>query len=223
MLYHFGDYKIDIYIFICEIKMEKLNKDEIFLITKYLHPKSLLNFSLCNKYIFSLCNREEIWNYKLKDFPKTLNVQKKNKEIYELLYSLTQFKNKLGLNKTIYEIYEMQYLKIENTVPKQVLYLVNMRELYLSDVELIKIPTNIDLLTNLKVLSLAGNVLRVIPRELGNLLNLEYLYLQRNKLTEIAIEIGNLTSLKVLNLSNNQLDKIPTDIKNYYSELTVLN
>ena len=76
--------------------MEKLNKDELFTLALRLDLPDLLNFCSVNKYIDkSICKRDDIWIYKLrKDFPdyKNLKVEKSFKDLYKILYSLSQVK-----------------------------------------------------------------------------------------------------------------------------------
>ena len=85
--------------------MEKLNRDELFSLAIHLDTPSLLKFCQTNKYFSEkICARDEIWNHRLiTDFPdyKLLNVNKteSTKEIYQLLYSLTELKNKLILRE----------------------------------------------------------------------------------------------------------------------------
>ena len=64
-----------------------LNRDEIFLICKKLKLKDFLNFSMVNKRIYSLVDKN--WKYKLLEFDKTnfdVNIEGKmeDKRLYIL-------------------------------------------------------------------------------------------------------------------------------------------
>ena len=82
--------------------MNKLNKDELFLLAIELSLPDLLTFCSSGKRINDLvCKRDDIWNYKLnRDFMNQPNykVLKSNpKDNYTLLYKLTQIKEKLNV------------------------------------------------------------------------------------------------------------------------------
>ncbi len=87
--------------------MDKLNKDELFIISRYLNLRHLSNVSQSCKYINNIFNRDEIWFYQLeKDFPdfRNLNVDVKMKERYKLLYSLSIIKKELQIKQSIFII-----------------------------------------------------------------------------------------------------------------------
>ena len=203
--------------------MEKLNKDELFSIAINLELKDLLNFCLVDKNIRKqIFQRNEIWMYKLiKDFPdfKRLKVEGKSyKEIYQLLYSLTEIKNKWKSKENIYELYELKKIiyinkRNLNSVSKELGYLSNLEVLKLS-YDLTYIPNEISKLSNLRSLDLSDNKLGMIPKEFGNLLNLQKLKLFNNSLSFVPKELGNLSNLKVLDISYNFLTSIPAELGN---------
>ena len=183
--------------------MNKLSKDALFMIALELDLPDLLNFCKSYEKIDKLvCQRNEIWLHKLKEFPnwKEFNIDKDLKDIYETLYDLKVVK---------------EFLK---DIPKyrnySLLELYNLRELELKNNQLTEIPKELGNLTELETLILNGNKLTEIPKELGNLTNLKYLYLYNNKLTEIPKELGNLTNLQNLSLGVNQLTEIPKELGN---------
>ena len=90
--------------------------------------------------------------------------------------------------------------------------LTNLTELYLGGNPLTHIPSEIGNLINLTNLDLCYNQLIDIPSEIGKLTNLISLNLTDNKITHIQSEIWNLTSLTKLCLDYNQLTEIPSEI-----------
>ncbi len=116
--------------------MEKLNKDELFALALHLDLPSLVNFCSSNKFIEkNLCLKDEIWIYKLrKDFPDFQKINGKSfRDLYKLLYSLTNLKEKLERRENIYELYNLQELYLDNKrlteIPKEIGDLINLREL----------------------------------------------------------------------------------------------
>ncbi|CAH3187991.1 unnamed protein product, partial [Porites lobata] len=110
------------------------------------------------------------------------------------------------------------------------------RELWVSNNQLVGLPTSIQRLTKLKWLQLDGNNLTELPAEIGDLrelrelwvshnqlaglptsvqrlTKLERLYLDGNNLTELPAEIGDLRELRELWVSHNQLAGLPTSVQ----------
>ena len=138
--------------------MEKLNKDELFTLALHLDLPSLLSFCSSNKNIErNVCQRDDIWIYKLKkDFPdyKNLKVEKSFKDLYKILYSLSQLKTKLKRRESIYELSNLEALSLDNN-------------------KLTQIPKEIEALSNLQVLNLSNNKLTSIPKEITENKNLK--------------------------------------------------
>ncbi len=177
--------------------MERLCKDELYLIFMKLNVKDLLNLSLINKKFKEKIENQ--WLHRLiSDFPDYLNYDfgnKNKKEIYILLYQLVILKEKLWLSSNIYELY-------------------NKESLLLSREQIKIIPRQIGILINLKNLDLSGNYIRDIPKEIGNLISLEFLDLNYNRIKDIPKEIGNLINLRELSLTLNNIEKLPIELSN---------
>jgi hypothetical protein len=179
--------------------MDKLNKDELFLIAIKLDLPDLLNFCSTCKRIES----KEIWYYKLKkEFPDYEKIiwYKSIRDIYETLYFIKTFLQP-KIKGDVYEIY-------------------SMKKINLSFEKLKELPKEIGNLTNLQILFLNYNYLKEIPKEIGNLSNLQGLYLQSNKLKDL--QIGNLFKLQRLCLDANKLKEIPKEFDNL-SKLEIFN
>ncbi len=77
----------------------------------------------------------------------------------------------------------------------------------------LKLTNEIIELVSLKKLDLSNKKIKSIPTEIKNLVSLQYLYLDNNNLTSILEEIGNLILLQHLSLSNNNLTSIPEKLQ----------
>ncbi len=151
--------------------MDKLNRDELFLIGMKLDLKSLLNFAVCNKTIEK--KLENVWIYKHKDF-RIPEFSAKNE--YIILYQLNQIKTKLSVSNTVEEIYKFPRIRFNlKYIPKEFKCMINLKELEWLHTQLEMVPKEIGYLTNLNVLNLAYNWLRTVPVEIGNLINLKTL------------------------------------------------
>ena len=126
--------------------MEKLNRDEIYLICMKLDCESILRLLSTNKKLYKM-NLKDMWIHKLDRFP---NHKMKN---YILLCQLEKFKEKFKFKKNIYEIYDSDKIS-------------------LADIRMINPPKILNNLINLYHLDLSGNRLTEIPI-IFNLLNLE--------------------------------------------------
>jgi hypothetical protein len=109
--------------------------------------------------------------------------------------------------------------------------LLNVTELYLDNLGLTSLPSEIDKFINLQRLDLTHNRLTLLPDSIGNLGNLQGLYLTHNRLTLLPDSIGNLGNLSSFLLGHNQLTQLPNAFGNlrnlqrlwlYYNELTHL-
>jgi hypothetical protein len=202
--------------------MDKLTKDALFLIAIELDLPSLLNFCASNSRINKLvCQRDDIWLYKLKaEYPdyKILNLHKTPKEIYTLFYSLTKLKKTLHITNNIFDIYQMKNLILHNLnisdLPKEIGLLSNLQKLDLSHNKIVNLPKEIGLLSNLQILDLNHNKIVNLPKEIGDLSDLKELNLGSNNIVNLPKEIGNLFNLQRLLLPHNNIKNLPKEIIN---------
>lgn len=89
--------------------------------------------------------------------------------------------------------------------------------LYLSQLNLKKIPDCIQELKYLEVLDVLNNSIKEIPSWIGKLSSLKCLKGVKNKIIKIPESIGDLESLEYLNLGYNNLKKLPESIGNLTS------
>ena len=82
---------------------------------------------------------------------------------------------------------------------------------------LVSLPSHFLNLNNLKLLNLCNNSIETIPSEIFRLESLEKLDLGMNCIKEIRFDLRNLNKLKVLNLYNNSIEIIPIEIFNLES------
>jgi len=184
----------------------------------------LLRFCASSKRINDkICNQNDIWYYKLREYPADVVQQLRQetpRQTYTLLYQLTQLQQKLPQLKeySLVKLYNLKKLILSKnqltSIPKEIGNLVNLQYLDLSENKLTSLPEEIGNLVNLQYLDLSENQLTSIPEEIGNLVNLQYLYLYNNQLTSLPEEIGNLVNLQTLTLDNNQLTSLPEEIGN---------
>ena len=171
--------------------MEHLNTNELFSIAIMLDLPDLL--SLCkssNRINQLICQRNDIWFYKLnKEFP--------NFELY----------------KTPKFTYELNLLKLQLNYEHSIEQLYNTNILYLDNNNLSELPKEIGNLINLEILYLNMNNVTELPKEIGNLTNLKYLNLNDNNLTELPKELGNLNKLNYLSVYNNLIE-LPKEVEN---------
>ena len=115
-----------------------------------------------------------------------------------------------------YELLELKELWIDNEdlldLPSEIGYLKNLESLMLYKNKLSEIPMEIGLLHNLNFLWLSENNLTALPLEVGLLANLERLYLDDNNLTKFPA-ISGLSRLKTLDLGRNAITKLPAEIE----------
>jgi len=182
--------------------MEKLEKDQLFLLATQMDFPQLLNFCQTNKKINTLvCQRDDIWIYKLiQDFPdhQTSEITGSYKKIYETLFirGLETIKRTFILNYNLGQLYNLKKLDLE----------------HLEDTQIEEIPKEIGQLHNLQHLDLMYNQIEEIPKEIGQLHNLQELLLDNNQIEKIPKEIGQLHELQKLSLSDNQIKEIPKEI-----------
>jgi len=147
--------------------MEKLEKDQLFILATELDLPQLLKFCRMNKKINELvCQRDDIWLYKLnKEFPDYRNsgITGSYKKIYETLFirGLETIKRTFDLDYNLDELY-------------------NLQGLWLNDNQISEIPPEIGQLQNLQILWLRYNQIKEIPKEIRLLQNLQELRLNGN-------------------------------------------
>lgn len=195
--------------------MDRVCKDELILMCMKLDVRDIISLSSINKSIKRKI--ENLWKYKLQDFPDYLNCDFENKTEKEI-YRLVTLKEKLKLEENIYDIYNMKTLDLRRSmiidIPKDLGILINLENLDLSNNRIREIPKELGNLINLEYLNLAGNKIREIPKELGNLFRLGILYLNLNNIKSLPKELGNLRSLRMLYAYNNIFINIHDEIRN---------
>lgn len=229
--------------------MDHLNRDEFFLIVKFLKLGELLAISETSQHLHNISGNPYVWKYFLeKDFPEYQRLGLPGrKETYRLLSKLVKLNQIIGSSDDFYELYLIDNLEfcqgqlMSQRIIEKLEILTNLKSLYMTNNQIIEFPTKmnqletlyldrnqiqklpeqIGQLTNLEILSLSQNKIKTLPKEIGQLTNLQELYLDDNKLTEIPKEIGHLTGLEILNLSYNWLEDIPIEM-NQLTNLTDL-
>jgi len=173
------------------IKMKKLKLDEAEL-------DILTNFS--KEISFPL--EELLFKITIKD-GKIIGINLKELEINEFPMTL--------LNLTSLESLDLHNNQLRK-IPKEINYLKNLTELYLSCNRLNIFPDEICNLSKLKILSLGENNLKSIPYSINHLENLEKLRLPHNQIEKIPESLCDLTSLEILSLDGNKLTDFPEGI-----------
>ena len=193
-----------------------MNKDEILMICKKLKLQDFLNFSMINKRIFYLIERN--WKYKLLEFEnnkdKNININLSEKRLYILMSCLSSLKANLRLKGDIFTIYGIKYLDLGSCnldkIPKEVKVLKNLEELRLKYNQIREIE-NVPI--SVKKLYLSYSKLKSVSKKIGDLINMEILFLGYNSITEVPPEIGKLTKLQNLSLDDNQISTLPIELK----------
>ena len=192
----------------------KLNKDEILLICKKLKLKDFLNFSMVNKRIFSIIDRN--WKYKLLELGQceSVNINLQGRRRYIFLSHLSNLKQNLKLGGDVATIYGLKYLDLHNCnlneIPKEMRVLNNLEDLrlkYNQIREINNVPRNV------RKLYLSYNKLKSISEKVTNLKELEVLFLGYNSITEVPPELGQLTKLQNLSLDDNRIRTLPIELK----------
>jgi len=89
----------------------------------------------------------------------------------------------------------------------------NLQVLYLNEMKLMSLPTDIGQLQHLQRLYLDGTQLTSLPAEVWQLQQLQQLYLSDTQLTSLPAEVGQLQQLQRLDLSYTQLTSLPAEIR----------
>ena len=90
-------------------------------------------------------------------------------------------------------------------IPKEVLQLRKLQELYLSQNEITELPDSFYVLQNLQKLDLNQNKLTVLPGFIGKMQYLQILQIMSNQLQALPDSIGELFRMQVLQLQENNL------------------
>ena len=97
-------------------------------------------------------------------------------------------------------------------LPAETSDLRELRLLWVSNNQLVGLPTSIQRLTKLEGLYLDGNKLTELPSEIGDLSELRLLWVSNNQLVGLPTSIQRLTKLEVLHLYGNILTELPAEI-----------
>jgi Leucine-rich repeat (LRR) protein len=181
--------------------MNKLSKDELFILALQLDLPDLLRFCKTSK-IFDekLCKNIDFWRYKIRNEFIDFNYEEliseletlSSQELYILLHTKKMWKMYESINK-IWVMEEINGKNISN-IPEN-LNLPNLRRLYLNNNKILNIPVNLNL-PNLERLYLNNNSITDIPENL-NLPNLKEFFLENNYVTSIPENL-NLPKLRIL-------------------------
>ncbi|XP_061181347.1 malignant fibrous histiocytoma-amplified sequence 1 homolog [Saccostrea echinata] len=98
----------------------------------------------------------------------------------------------------------------DNTsLPQEILTLVNLRELIISECNLQRLPTIIWQMTNLHVLDVSRNKINILVPEVGNLSNLRKINLKHTNITSLPPEIVYCQDLEEILLWGNKISTLP--------------
>ena len=185
--------------------MEKLNKDEIFCIAKLCDIKSYINLSMCDKRLYNIFLKSNIFTYFLKKDFNELGT----KEDFIIRYKIKKLSKYLEANINIQtENLDINY-KLLNFIPDSISLCQNLKRLDFSYNNLTKIPKSIFELTNLTWLELRNNKIKKIPKNISKLQKLEILDLSYNRIKKIPKCIEYLSALKNFYIPHNNIDKVP--------------
>ena len=95
------------------------------------------------------------------------------------------------------------------------LHLDDLENLFLSDNQIIYLPSNIGDLSKLKLFDLTRNQLSEIPSALGDLINLTAISFWDNNISDLPSSLSSLANLDYLDIEGNQFYEWPNVIENY--------
>ncbi|MBI9016129.1 MAG: leucine-rich repeat domain-containing protein [Phycisphaerae bacterium] len=122
--------------------------------------------------------------------------------------ALKKIKKAKAENVTTLYLSGMDLIKL----PAEIGELTELEKLVIFKTELSSLPPQIGKLTALKNLDVSFNQLTCLPPEIGQLSNLETLFVEDSNLTCLPAEIEKLSNLQELMLSNNKLTSLPEEI-----------
>lgn len=114
--------------------------------------------------------------------------------------------------KDLKQIY-LKDVEIE-ALPSNISQLEQLQRLELRNSNIEELPSQIAFLKKLETLELSGNQLKELPNEIGYLQNLHLLELSQGKLQSLNSRTAELTRLQKLKLSQNQLRYLPEELWN---------
>lgn len=106
---------------------------------------------------------------------------------------------------------DLSYLGLKQ-IPKEILSLINIEQLNLSNNDIKELPSFLFELKELRILSLQNNCISYIPKEIRFLKKLVRIDLINNEVSRIDDEIGDLENLTTLYLSKNKLTSLPRSL-----------
>jgi len=203
--------------------MNKLSHDLLYSLALELDLPDLINFCKTNEKINKyVCENDKIWISKLiREFPEynkiNLNLSKKN--LYVLLWKLSNIKRKLNLKQDVYTIYHSKKLRLSHEkikkIPEDIKILNNLEELSIYSSEVEELPNEFP--KSLKELNLAGNKIKKIPNTLPS--SLIALDVSRNRLEELPDILP--SSLEDIFVDNNKLTSLPDSLPEYLKHLDI--
>ena len=98
------------------------------------------------------------------------------------------------------------------TLPPVVCQLVELRELFLTNNQICRLPDEMPNLKNLEVLLLQYNQFKALPVCVCSLTSLKFLNLENNVIENIPEEVGQLCKLQSLYLKSNRIKALPPSI-----------
>ncbi len=128
------------------------------------------------------------------------------KELQTFDIAYNQISKLEGLESLInLQVFNFDWNKIDNlpAIP----YWPKLKELYLNEQNLNRLPIGFEQMINLKILGLHYNEFKTIPEQINMLKNLEELYLFNNQISKIQ-RLNYLKNLKVLNLTSNEIKRL---------------
>lgn len=224
---------------------DKFDQVVLFNLSTFLEYQDIYNLSIVsNKFKRLIYQDENIWLFKLKEFPywsEQIELDMNSRKIYKLLIKLVKLYTDLKFDGTIYQLYRAKELLLYDEyieiIPPEIEMLINAERLVLDCNCIKRLPKQMFNLNKLVELDLSKNCIEILPPEIGNLKNLRILWLEYNNIEELPDEIftlinlieihssynkiktlspkiGNLVNLRFLVLSNNELTTIPIEILN---------
>ena len=199
---------------------------------------TLIDVRLISKQFDYIVNDNLLWKcYYNRDYcvkHLNLNILSK-KEAYNKCHEICILKQKLKMDQLIFNVMNLQelYLQSSNTtiIPKQIKYLVNLRNLWVPYNKIMEIPTLRDDLWGACAETPAAYPIPTlrkdlwgacaetpaaypISKEIKYLVNLQEMYLSNNKIMEIPMKITNLVNLRILSLQSNIEVRVVIPIEN---------
>jgi Leucine-rich repeat (LRR) protein len=129
--------------------------------------------------------------------------------IYKLQMSINIFEKEYNLDIQKIDLTDINIEKI----PSEIQFLIQLTQLFLDNNKIKEIPQEIQFLTQLTYMSLRNNEINEIPKEIQFLIQLTELDLSFNLIKEIPKEIQFLTQLTIFDLKYNEIKEIPKEIQ----------